>query len=562
MNNILVINLTRYGDIVQSVPMLRGLKRRYPESRISLLANSSFSDIFPLLPCVDSFFELDFQTVARELFGTGGCIENAYGYLCGYFSDLRKEKFDKIINITPHYIGLYAALLSGCSKLFTAHVSDWTKYYISVTREWKTLQIHTSDLFSRMAGLPLSRISPMLTISGRAERYAEKILADEGMRKDELLVGLNPGASKGQKQWPLEHFAELGSCLARRPNLRIILFGSKDELKNIDALAGQLGPSVINTAGKTSLSELAALMSRTSLLITNDTGPMHIAAACGTRIISIHMGQEKCFSTGPYREGNIALQPNIACHPCENADRCTNRRCRTMIKPQLVFELASCILNGDSRFETVNLNRYRESTDVFISGFDRHNFFDLFPLEKAGLTFSALCSRILRIMWNLSLSGLSQQHCDISEHAQKLVATLEEHYSLLNASALSERLQNTVRYLDDIRTAASRGMMLSEKIEHTGVHPSRNIGSLQDLTRQIDQLDERIVSLGEATDTYAPLTKMFKCEKQELYGTRISELARQTGSVYRKLASRCSVLIDISTIISHTFKNNSIRRVS
>ena len=293
MNKILVINLARFGDIVQSTPMLHGLKIKYPECRLTLMINKQFSYVRPIIPDVDHFVEVDFGRICKLFYSGDTFVEDTYNYFKDFFGNLKEKRFDKIINITPHYAGVYTAMLAGSATSMGTRMSEWQKYYINITRHWKTLSFHVVDLFVKMAGLSQQRIIPKLNVDAAAIKSADQFLKKSGIKKDEMLIGFHTGASKPEKQWPDEFFYEVAEKIIVNLNARIILFGTESESSINNKILNIKEGRVLNASGKTNAVELASLLSRLNIFITNDTGPMHVAAAGGTKVISVHMGKEQ-----------------------------------------------------------------------------------------------------------------------------------------------------------------------------------------------------------------------------------------------------------------------------
>ncbi len=545
MKQILIVNLARFGDIFQSLPMIQTIRRQEPDARISLLVNDTFSDVCTLLPGVNDYFKIDFRKVWTNLCEHSACLENAYEYLQGLFSSLRKQKYDRVINITPHYIGIYSSFLAGDESIVGSRMNEWQKYYINITRHWKTISFHLADLFTRIAGCPVEKHVPRLCISKQAHMFARELLCKEGLTANEHLIGFHIGASHAEKQWPLEYFSELGNRILDKIHARIILFGIESEAADGKILEQKLSGNVINVIGKTRVVELAALLSQTHVLVSNDSGPMHVAAACGTKIISIHTGKEKCFSTGPYGSGHIALQPRIACHPCEIPESCPTLMCRAMIGPGLVYSAVAFMLNGTNVSETFDCTHDLQQADVLVSRFDDNGYLDFYPLIKSEITMSVLSNRMLRFLWNKTLSPLSdhnEDNHDLKCYSNALVEQIKKFYLIESCLKLKMQWQNVDACMLDLCDMARQGIALADDIAQVGSRPLQNIKILQQLSERIEALDLKIISRGEALTDFATITHMFNFEKQKLDGTHIKDMVQMTHDIYQRLFTRCNVL--------------------
>ena len=545
MLKLLIVNLARYGDIIQSTPMIQGLKKRYPGSHISLLVNNNFSQVCSLIPYVDNFIELDFKKITGCLSGEAHSVAEAYGYFKNFFKKLRSIKFDITINITPHDIGVITSFLAGDRLSYREKLSAWSLYYLNITQHWKTLPFNLVDIYLKIAGLELQKNLPCIQISRKALGFADNFLKQQGLKDNELLIGFNPGASRPEKQWPPEYFIKTGRLILKAIDSRIILFGSDHEYDLCEYLKTKLGEKVINSAGKTDLMQLAALMSRTKILITNDTGPMHIAASCGTKIISLHMGKEKCISTGPYGEGHIALQPNLVCHPCKNPEACPSRYCRNLISPNIVFKMTEHLLKGSKLLNIENITAEMDKADVFVSAFDNESFLDFYPVCKSEITIQALCMRFLRYVWDFSLSGSCSDNdteINIKRCVEQLLCMINKYYYINDHSALRMRWGKVGAVLDNLKSLANEGHKLSANLDCAAQNQLDNLEKLKNLSKGIDAVDDKIISIGEAYCVTAPLTQMLSFQKDNLNGYRLNDLARQTGLIYMDFKMRCKIL--------------------
>lgn len=549
MNKILVINLARLGDIVQSTPMFKGLKLAYPDCHISLLVNSKFNSICPLLPYVDEILDFDFKKVGMCIAGENAGIEKAYDYIKYLFCTIREMNYSHIINVTPHYIGIIATFLAGDRSILQSDMAEWQKYYINITRHWKTLPFNVVDLFIKVAGLSPQKIIPELVIDNNTDMWADNFLKQHGLQSGELLIGFHTGASTREKQWPIEYFAELSKRIISGLPARIILYGTATDIKDSSVIENSIPGKVIHAIGKTTHAQLAALMKKTALLITNDTGPMHIAAACSSKVISMHMGKEKCDTTGAYGEGHMAVQPRLQCHPCEYPEKCYSLKCRKVISPNLVFSLVRYMTDGTKPISSVSIADDLLNADVFVSAFDPDGLLNYYPLWKSELPLHMLCNLLLRMMWNMLLTRDikdEELHPYIQNAVGKLITIVCSRYTTDHLSALQKAWIPVVRFLDTLCDYGMKGITLAEHIEQYAVDPFKHIHALQDLTRRIEEIDYKIISLGETSQYFATITYMFSVEKEKLDDKELIVLARKTVDIYKKLHMRCSVISELA----------------
>ena len=146
------------------------------------------------------------------------------------------------------------------------------------------------------------------------ERFAADFLCQNDISSQDLVIGIHPGGGWQYKLWPIERFAALGDLLSRNCGAKVLVFAGPDETSLQDHIAELMKspPVLVKDVG---LRELAALIQRCALYIGNDTGPMHIAAAVGTRVVAI-FGSTSARRSGPYGSGHVVISKAIGCSPC------------------------------------------------------------------------------------------------------------------------------------------------------------------------------------------------------------------------------------------------------
>ena len=170
-----------------------------------------------------------------------------------------------------------------------------------------------------------------LHISLEETQHANKILKNYNIPSDSLIIGINPGAAYGSaKRWYPERFARVSSALVTRYKAAVIIFGSQQELGIATEIEYLSGVPVINMAGKTNIRELMALIKQCTVFITNDSGPMHIAAALNIPVVAI-FGSTDPEKTGPMGDGNIIIRKGANCSPCFKRKCPTDLKCMDLI---------------------------------------------------------------------------------------------------------------------------------------------------------------------------------------------------------------------------------------
>ena len=236
--------------------------------------------------------------------------------------------------------------------------------------------------------------------------WADSFLAPAGDTAAGGQVAFQLGASETRRQWPAERFAALGDILWREAGIRPVLLGSPAEAPLAEAYARAAQHPFANAVGATDIPKLAALLRRSRLLVTNDTGTMHLAAGLGVRSLAFFFATAQPWDTGPYLAGCCCLEPALACHPCAFGRPCPEgERCRTLPEAGPVARLALSYLASGSWQAGLSPEICAQAR-VWQTGFDADGFATVYSLSgHAGEARSVWLSE-LRRFWRQLLDDL------------------------------------------------------------------------------------------------------------------------------------------------------------
>ena len=282
--NILIIKPSALGDIVLAMPAAAALKRSFPQARISWLVRSEYADLLRGHPDLDEVILFD-----RRLLGRGWHSPKAFAELVRFLRRLRKGRFDLVFDFQGLFRTGFFAWMTGCGKRFgmaTVREFAYIFYTHKVAQDYGC--IHLVDYYLRMVaagGAQEGAVEFRMPEDAGAADTIDKLLKSQGVKGEYVVIV--PGAAQPNKRWPAEHFAELAGKIGERFGLSIVAIGSQGEREYIEAIQTGGKARVINLAGKTTVCELISLMKKASLVVSNDTGPGHIAAAAGVPIVMI-----------------------------------------------------------------------------------------------------------------------------------------------------------------------------------------------------------------------------------------------------------------------------------
>jgi lipopolysaccharide heptosyltransferase I len=330
---ILIIKPSAIGDIVHALPVLNLLRKRWPEAHISWLVSTACQSLLEGHPQIDELIPFE-----RRRFGKGWRKPTAAVGLVRFMSDLRSRKFDLVIDLQGLFRSGYIAWRSGAPIRVgpsEARELAWIFYTHHVATGFPNG--HAVDRYLKIAdalGLGREPVEFHFAITD-ADRAAAAALLPSEARYAVLL----PGANWDTKRWPPRKFAELTGPLKDRLGLQSIVAGSAGDQK----LASQI-PGAIDLTGKTNLRQLVALLDKADLVIGNDTGPLHIAAALNRPLVAM-FGPTNPDFTGPFGRLDSVVRHPIECSPCFSR-HCSHRSCLEKLDASVVLDAVMKKFNG------------------------------------------------------------------------------------------------------------------------------------------------------------------------------------------------------------------------
>jgi heptosyltransferase-1 len=306
--NILITKPSSLGDIILALPALRALRLSFPEAKISWLVRPEFAGLLENHPHLDEIITFDRKLLGRAWFHPG-----AFGALMSLIRNLRRSKFDVIFDFQGLFRTASLAWLSGCKKRFgMANAREFATIFYTHKIPQSIEDIHMVDFYLKMiqaAGARDFGVEFVFPQNPDAENSVDKLLTSHGI--EENYAVLISGSAHQDKCWPPECFAQLADKISSQYSLSIVATGSASESGIVEKIKEKADIPIANLAGKTSLSELVALLKRAKLAVSNDTGPGHIAAALGFPLVLI-FGRSNPIRLHPYRRKHcvMAIEPD------------------------------------------------------------------------------------------------------------------------------------------------------------------------------------------------------------------------------------------------------------
>lgn len=366
VNKILIRSVNWLGDIIMEIPLLRKIRKTFPEAELHVVIRNAFSPLMKLVPEVDKVISFPKR---------GGIQETQWDLKLS--RKLRKQQFDLAFIVPRSFRSAFAPGLAQIPvrigyrtgpRLITHALPSpdfyWedhrVHYYLRLLSHWYEGRIEVSppklkipaQLKETVREQFLSKSKSQETVAKTTTStshppHTESVPSPDQPMNTRPVIAMNPGASYGSaKRWTPERFAALACQLVQSRNARILLLGSGNEshyVNKIEQIARQKCAErsschkclIRSTAGETTVNELAALLSECNLLITNDTGPKHVADAVGTPTVAIY-GSTDPSGLHPYSGKTTVIQEPVHCSPCWKRHCPIDHRCMTRISvPQV-----------------------------------------------------------------------------------------------------------------------------------------------------------------------------------------------------------------------------------
>lgn len=344
LRRLLIVKPSSLGDVVHALPTLAALRRRFPSSKLVWLVKREWAEVLEGNPDLDEVLAVDLS---------------ARGWPAAIRA-VREGRFDLVMDLQ----GLLRSAVLGWASGSAVRVgftngregSPWLYTHRVPVPDASMHAVDRYLLMARFLGADVGRVKPAdfpLPRDPAAEARVEVLLAAAGVRAGTMLVALNPSARWATKRWPAESFAAAGDWLQRYGGARVAIVGSGKERSAGDEVIRCMQTTPLDLVGKTTMKELIALLRRLRVFITNDSGPMHLAAAVGTPVIA-PFGPTDPARTGPYGAGHRVLRSGVPCSPCFSR-RCANAvtmECLTAIHPKQVIESVTTLLKGEARCQS------------------------------------------------------------------------------------------------------------------------------------------------------------------------------------------------------------------
>ena len=327
---ILLIKPSSLGDIVHTLPVVSAIKAQWPGVHLTWLVKRRWAELVRRVAGVDRVWPVD---------------EGAANWLKQGWA-LRSECFDLAVDLQGLFRSGVVAWLSGVPlRIGFANGREGSPWFYTTRVSVPTVEMHAVDRYLLVAGAMGARVqgSPQFRFNVFDEDRAivRTILSEKGISIDQPWIAMNVSARWPTKRWPLSSFAAVLDRLHEEGQGPVAVIGSAEDRCAVEALRAVTPTPFIDLTGAVPLGCLPALLSGAAAMVTNDSGPMHIAAAVGIPVVAI-FGPTSEIRTGPYGPGHRVLTAPVPCRPCFNRV-CHNSvplECLQLVQPDQVLDAA------------------------------------------------------------------------------------------------------------------------------------------------------------------------------------------------------------------------------
>jgi lipopolysaccharide heptosyltransferase II len=337
----LVIRTDRMGDVILSTPVLEAIKSEFPKSHLCVMLSSYTADVVRNNPLVDDVIIDDYEQ-------EGGGL----GQLLQVVREIRKRGFDVAILLRPTFRLALILFLGGVKyrigtgfrfyqMLFNRKIYEHRKVNLRHEAEYNL------DLL-RPLGITPKRIWPRVYLSSQEDQFASQIFQDLNFAPDEPVVLIHPGSGNSSLNLSPRRFTQVADKLIQEFGAKIIFTGTAGEKELIDSIMRSMEGEAFDLSGKTDLRQLAAVLKRCDAVVTNSTGPMHLAVAVGTPTVAIFC---PIFAAGPLRWGpfgeghEVVLPPVPVCFKCK-PQSCPHYNCMEKIGSDQIVSKVRVVLKA------------------------------------------------------------------------------------------------------------------------------------------------------------------------------------------------------------------------
>ncbi len=544
--HICIMQLTRIGDIIQTIQVAKYLKESRPEIKTSLIARSRFAS--PLTFLINKYFDAVFF-IDSNVFDCSPQSNNKLSLpliqenLQNTIKKINSQKTDVLINLSfSKTSGWLSSLVHSTHKLGLVYnklgeikIHDhWSKFVFSNVMGGPLNPFSLIDIYKNIVG-----------IKG-IERKPKKPTS-----KEVQTIILHPFASHAKKSWKASKWVEIiFKTLKDNENATIKIVGSKSEINASNEiinhpLLDNIKNRFINLVGKTTIEELYHQLQSSDLFVGHDSMVGHLAAMAQVQTLTISLGTVRPIETSPYGENNYNIMPRTKCFPCFPGDKCPYYQCHADIPYKIVNSSINSLLTSRAiSFDEIKKNNssfHIDSISIKKSYFTNIDFLAFKEITPHNLSFQEILSKFYRIIWLYTLIEKDEEN-DFPQ------LTRGTHQELL-------------RYLEGMQPLfelAEFGQKYSRYILEEIASSTPNLNKIKNYSKKIDEIDSLQKIIKETYPGLSPIIDYFTVVKGNIPGENIVDLTENSFITYNGYSTVIAATYELfeKTIAQHLHKSS------
>lgn len=584
---VLVIQLARLGDTIQSLMALRAAKQLYPEMEIHFLVRERFSSAAKRVPWIKEVITLPTDRILEPVLKGQQNEAQALAGLARWLSPMIHDSWDMIINWTYSDASSYlTALIPARIKLGYSRRRDttlsatdgWSHFIQGVVQGGVEQNIHLTDILTTQLltalqihlGEPAdegnSAVTSKAFFSLDLTGFNERDLGLSWRDPSRKWLGIQLGTGYATKNWSPERWSKFASyVLSRHPECNIVLLGGQEEAELAKRFYAELpsklrdSKQIVSLIGRTPFDAWASIVSKCHWILAGDTAVIHLASVLGTRVLNVSVGPVRHAETGPYGNGHYVVTSAQACAACESGDFKTKtaHTCGESITAEAVYAAWSYASSEWAHRRQIGLeNHYSQlgwsselgNVRVYRSKIRNAN-------DGGGVVYEALIQRSLRIQdWNAQVMGHVARawYCGwVPPIGQEVIRSTVSPTLIHRLRKMAETSDVLLKICDEAKRTATTLQLKSATMRSDKIMGLQQREQLRDLGRKLLELDQLVDRLVVTEPTLRGFNQMSKVLMHNLHGDHLSELGKETAEAYRQLHQGITILKDW---IQHTLK--------
>lgn len=528
--SITVVQMTRFGDLLQTIWAVKDLKKQNPNIKVNLVARKKFGE--PLKFLLDQYFDNTYllnpssfltEDLTQGIDSTLDAINSWESKVVVNLSFSKTSAYLCNLINADFKLGLVANNFGAVQAM-----GSWSEFVYSTVMRGALNPFSLVDIFRFILGIKEKPTFPERNVSGKE-------------------IVIHPFASIERKSWNMSKWSEvLYSTLKNNPDIQISIVGSKEDLKKAEELRNN--PLLASykdrlslECGTLSLEQLHKKLSESFLFCGHDSMVGHLASLAGTQSLTLALGSVRADETTPYGINNFVISPKTDCYPCFPTDACDNFKCHKDMSYKVATESLQQLIDSNTiSYEKIKENispLHLSTVDILKTEFKSSGLFSLVNLQEGNQTTKELYRTFYRIVW---LYMLEQT---------------EENTSFPQINQISlKQIEAFIPNLKQLFELAEFGKKYSRFILEEVSKDQPDLNYIKDCGTKIEEIDEMQVLVGKASPALNPIIDFFNLKKSNMNGANLVELCSSSFEIYQGIASFCNILYDL---ISKTIENQN-----